>query len=81
MFGLSTIQTAGAAFLLLSLTVGGAYVKGRSDGDAIGRVKTLQAINNQLNERGETDAEVRDLDVAGLCADLGGSVPECEEYR
>lgn len=81
MFGFSTIQTLGAALVVAFLLSGGAYVWGRLDGKDIERNKSLQATINQLKERAETDAEIRDMDMSELCGLLGGSMSdngECE---
>lgn len=81
MFGVNTLQTLGAALVVALLLSGGAYLKGRSDGKDIERNKSLQATINQLKERAETDAEIRDMDMSELCGLLGGSMSdngECE---
>ena len=81
MFGVKTLQTLGAALVVALLLSGGAYLKGRSDGKDIERNKSLQATINQLKERAETDAEIRDMDMSELCGLLGGSMSdngECE---
>lgn len=81
MFGLNTLQMFGAASVAAFLLAGGAYVKGRMDGADIARTETLQITIDQLRERDETDAEVDNLDRYGLCVDLLGRVPECDEFR
>lgn len=81
MFGLSTVQILIAALVAAFFLSGVAYVKGRTDGRHLGAVQALKAQNAQLNERNETDAEVDSMDRHGLCIDLLGSVPDCEQFR
>ena len=81
MFGLNTLQMTGAALVAAFLLAGGMYVKGRMDGRSIGAVAALKATNAQHGERNETDAETDALDKHGLCVDLLGSVPDCDEFR
>jgi hypothetical protein len=81
MFGLGKLQTMAIAVVVLSMIAGGIYWRGRSDGISSERYKSLQATINQLKERAETDAEIRDMDVSDLCVLLGGSMSddgECE---
>jgi hypothetical protein len=72
MFGLSTIQLSIAAIVAAFFMSGVAYVKGRTDGKHLARMEALKTINSQLLERAETDAEINETDLAGLCALLGG---------
>lgn len=81
MFGLSTLQLGAVALAAAFFMSGVAYVKGRSDGREIERTATLQNTIDQLQERDETDAEIRNMDLDELCALLGGRVSdsgECE---
>ena len=81
MFGLNTIQLVGASIVGVFLLTGGAYVKGRVDGRSLGAVDAIKAQNEQFQERSETDADVNKLDRYGLCVDLLGRVPDCDEFR
>lgn len=72
MFGLSTLQLSIAAIVAAFFMSGVAYVKGRTDGKHLARMEALKTINSQLLERAETDAEINETDLAGLCALLGG---------
>lgn len=72
MFGLSTIQLSIAAIVAAFFMSGIAYVKGRTDGKHLAKMEALKTINSQLLERAETDAEINETDLAGLCALLGG---------
>lgn len=85
MFGLGKIQTLGiliaGAVIYTSVISGGSYLKGRADGKSAGAIAALKAENAQLMERNETDAEVDSLDRYGLCVDLLGSVPDCDEFK
>lgn len=71
------IQLFGAALVAAFFVSGAAYLKGRSDGAASVRAQAAKAVAEQLIERGETDAEIADLDIVDLCRELGGSVSEC----
>ena len=58
------------AFALVAVPI--AYIKGRSDGKAVERAATFQAIERQRSERNEINETVRNLDDGALCVDLGG---------
>ena len=72
MFGLSTLQLGAVALAAAFFMSGVAYIKGRSDGAHMAKIQALKTINAQLKERAETDAEINETDLAGLCALLGG---------
>ncbi len=40
------------------------------------RSATRQAIIDQLKERSETNAEIRDMDISELCGLIGGSMSD-----
>ena len=68
----SNLQILGLAAVAVAIVSGIAYVKGRTDGKHLARMEALKTINSQLLERAETDAEINETDLAGLCALLGG---------
>ncbi|MGV2975692.1 hypothetical protein AB1P65_09565 [Roseibium alexandrii] len=72
MFGLNTLQLGAVALAAAFFMSGVAYVKGRSDGKHLAKMEALKTINSQLLERAETDAEINETDLAGLCVLLGG---------
>lgn len=75
--GMSTLKLVGAGLLAAGIAFGAGYLKGRADMRAIARAEAVQATLDQLKERNSTDAEINDLDAAGLCDALGGRwVPE-----
>ena len=81
MFGLGKLQTLAIGGIIMMIIISGIYWKGRTDGVSSERSKSLQATINQLKERAETDAEIRDMDVSDLCVLLGGGMSddgECE---
>lgn len=54
------------------LAIGGAYVKGRSDGDTAAQAKARQQIVEQLTERNRINENVSRMSAADLCRQLGG---------
>lgn len=61
------------ALVGLALTsVGGAYVKGRFDGDAAAQAKARQQVIEQLTERNRINENVSGMSSADLCRSLGG---------
>lgn len=75
--GMSTLKIVGVGLLAGAVAFGAGYLKGRADMRAIARAEAVQATLDQLKERNSTDAEINDLDAAGLCNALGGRwVPE-----
>jgi hypothetical protein len=62
---LGAVVAAGPVYLY-------AHWKGDRAGYARAHAENVKASFDQIKERMETDAEVRDMDDAGLCALLGG---------
>lgn len=61
------------ALVGLALTsVGGAYVKGRFDGDAAAQAKARQQVIEQLTERNRINENVSGMSASDLCRSLGG---------
>jgi hypothetical protein len=61
------------ALVGLALTsVGGAYIKGRFDGDAAAQAKARQQLVEQLTERNRVNESVSRMSSADLCRSLGG---------
>ena len=52
--------------------IGGAYLKGRSDGDLAAQAKARQQIVEQLTERNRINENVSRMSAADLCRQLGG---------
>lgn len=61
-----------AFFAMQMLALNSAYNAGVEAEQA----KTRQAIIDQMKERSETDAEIRDMDIPELCGLLGGSMSD-----
>nr|WP_099058146.1 hypothetical protein [Rhizobium sp. ACO-34A] len=57
---------------LVLLSIGGAYLKGRSDGRAITEGEIRADLVQQLTDRGKTDEDVSRMSADELCRDLGG---------
>lgn len=76
MFGLNTLQLGAVALAAAFFISGVSYLKGRSDGADLATTRTLQATIDQLQERSETDAEIRNLNDVDLCRLLGGRVSD-----
>lgn len=70
--GVSTLKLIGVGLVAAGLAFGAGYIKGRADMRATARAEAIKATMEQLQERNATDAEVNDLDAAGLCDALGG---------
>lgn len=70
MFGIPSPQLIGAALIASGLLAGGAYFKGRSDGYAIGTAKGVSATMDQLEQRGQINEEVRNLEECNLVLEL-----------
>lgn len=81
MFGLSTLKLLGLTAVGTVLIAGVAGWKGYSIGKHEGALAALNADNKQHLERSETDAEVNSLDRYGVCVDLLGRVPDCDEFK
>ncbi len=62
----------GALTGLALLSIGGAYLKGRSDGRAITEGEIRAALVQQLTDRGKTDEDVSRMSADELCRELGG---------
>ena len=78
MFGLPNPYLIGGAVIAASLAFGGAYLKGRSDGYALGTAKGVTATMDQLEQRGQINEEVRSLEECKLVRELNpGGV--CEQ--
>ncbi|WP_298958353.1 hypothetical protein [uncultured Roseibium sp.] len=80
MFGFN-LKIIAISLISLSIVAGGIYWAGYSNGVASERKKSLQTTINQLTERAETNAEIREMDSSELCGWLGGSMRddgECE---
>jgi hypothetical protein len=54
------------------LAIGGAYLKGRSDGDMIAQANARKQIVEQLTERNRINENVSRMSAADLCRQLGG---------
>jgi hypothetical protein len=72
MFGLPNPYLIGGAAIAASLVVGGAYIKGRSDGYALGTAAGVTATMDQLEERGQINETIRNLGECELIRELGG---------
>lgn len=62
------------------LAIGGAYFKGRTDGDLIAQANARKQLVEQLTERNRIDERVKGMSSADLCRELGGvySNGECQ---
>lgn len=54
------------------LAIGGAYMKGRTDGDVAAQAKARQQIVEQLTERNKINEGVSRMSASDLCRQLGG---------
>jgi hypothetical protein len=72
MFGLGTLQVAVIASIIAGLATGAAYLKGRSDGFALGAAKGVTATMDQLEQRGQINEAVRKTGECDLIVELGG---------
>lgn len=54
------------------LGVGGIYMKGRSDGSASAEHEAKTAVVNQITERNNTDAKVKNMSRPDVCRAIGG---------
>ena len=54
------------------LGVGAIYVKGRSDGSASAEHEAKTAVVNQITERNDTDAKVKNMSRPDICRAIGG---------
>lgn len=61
-----------AVALAVVLALGGAYIKGRSDGDMIAQANARKQLVEQLTERNKINENVSRMSAAGLCHQLGG---------
>lgn len=52
--------------------IGGAYMKGRHDGDLAAQAKARQQIVEQLTERNRINESVSRMSASDLCRQLGG---------
>jgi len=75
MLGLLNPQILIGGAVAAALLVGGAYLKGRSDGYALGTAKGVSATMDQLEERGQINEAVRKTTECELARELNpGSV-------
>ena len=54
------------------LGVGAMYMKGRSDGSASAEHEAKTAVVNQIKERNDTDAKVKNMSRPDVCRAIGG---------
>ena len=54
------------------LGVGAIYMKGRSDGFASAEHEAKTAVVNQIKERNDTDAKVKNMSRPNVCRAIGG---------
>lgn len=54
------------------LAIGGAYLKGRSDGDMLAQAAARKQVVEQLTERNKINENVSRMSAADLCRQLGG---------
>lgn len=66
-----------AAAAVIAAVFASGYAKGRSDG----RVATLKDTVAAYQKRGDVDAEIKNMDAASLCLELGGLPDECSGLR
>lgn len=66
------IIVALAGLLATGGAIGGAYLKGRSDGYSSAEADARQKVIEQLTERNSINESVSHLSSADLCAKLGG---------
>ena len=59
----------------------GVFLYGRAVGVQAGRVEAMAATVEAYQKRDDVDAEVRNMDAADLCIELGGLPVECSELR
>lgn len=52
--------------------IGGAYLKGRSDGDLLAQANARKQLVEQLTERNKINENVSRMSAADLCRQLGG---------
>lgn len=71
--------TVGAVVAVLSLLTF-SHVKAYQAGAAAERLTTLNRSVEVLRERNATDDQIRNLDDAGLCRELGGLPGECARF-
>ena len=65
-----------AAMAVATLIVGGIYAYGYQRGAASERLAVLTRSVDVLRQRNQTDAEIRNMDRAELCAALGGRMSD-----
>jgi len=70
-----------AGLALSGALIGGAYMLGRHDGRAAGRVDQLADTVAAYAKRQEIDHAVADLDAYRLCLELGGLPDQCDQLR
>jgi hypothetical protein len=66
------LYLAGAIAAAMIAAGGALYLSGRHDEAGKAENRNLKATERQRAERDKTDADIRQLDHAGLCARLGG---------
>lgn len=52
--------------------IGGAYLKGRSDGDLLAQANARKQLVERLTERNKINENVSRMSAADLCRQLGG---------
>ena len=72
MFGFLNPQVMIGGAVVIALASGAGYIKGRSDGYALGTAKGVTATMEQLQQRGEINEDVRNTGECELIVELGG---------
>lgn len=70
-----------AAVLGLCLAALGLYWLGKHDGRQDAAIDAAKATAKAIQKRADLDEETINMDARGVCIELGGMQPDCEQLR